>query len=218
MPDGEKQESTVEKIFRLVVEGWTLDQIADVLNKELESSEKPRWSTDVVARLRRWDHSGDVEDFASSTVVKMVHSENKAGRMSRGRRAALVLVSSMISRSHVHESAFGSAATTGKFPTACGDHKGGRRGSMVGVLSSVPLRIMAGGRCLAWGVLDPFAGTGDGQAKSRLVVGAPMSRSGVHCNTGVSVQLVFSREGPVVPDLGRRVRDRGPPSGAENHS
>ena len=38
MPDGEKQKSTVETIFRLVVEGWTLDQIANVLNKEMPES------------------------------------------------------------------------------------------------------------------------------------------------------------------------------------
>ena len=65
MPEGEKQESTVQTVFRLYAEGWTLNQIADVLNKELESSEMPRWTTDVAARLRRWYHSGDVEDFAS---------------------------------------------------------------------------------------------------------------------------------------------------------
>ena len=54
MPDGEREPSTVERIYKLVAEGWTIGQIAEILNKEMpESNEMPRWSTDVVARLRQ---------------------------------------------------------------------------------------------------------------------------------------------------------------------
>ena len=58
MPDGDKELTTAERIHQLVAEGWTIAQIAEILNKEPESSEMPRWDTDVVVRLRQVDPSG----------------------------------------------------------------------------------------------------------------------------------------------------------------
>ena len=65
MPDGEKQKSTVETIFWLVVEGWTLDRIADVLNKDTESGDMPPWKTDMMVHLRQLVRSGDEERFGA---------------------------------------------------------------------------------------------------------------------------------------------------------
>ena len=66
MPDDEKKTSTVETIYRLFAAGWTLAQIAEFLNKEIpESSETPRWTTDVVVRLRQLEHSGDEGHIAA---------------------------------------------------------------------------------------------------------------------------------------------------------
>lgn len=51
MPDGEKKPTTVERIFQLFAERWSIAQIVRILNKEMpEWSVMPRWNTDVVAR------------------------------------------------------------------------------------------------------------------------------------------------------------------------
>lgn len=159
-------------------------------------------------------HSGNGRALASLDQTKrcrgrLIHRPWGQNH-SRGNR------SSMFSRAHTYENACGSAGTTQELLAACGGHKNGLRGPMVGELSSVPVRVLTGGMYLAGDSLDPFVRTGEGQAKIRFAAGAPMNRFGANSNDAVSFHFVFGWQGPVVPDLGRRVRDRGPPTGAEN--
>ena len=145
-----------------------------------------------------------------------VSGDNKAGRPSQGRGAVLVSERSMFSPAHAHESTLGSAETTRELMAACGSHQRGLQESMVGGLSSVPLQLMAGGRRVAWDAGEPSAGTGDGLAKFSFASGTPVKMSPARFEAAVPVQIVFGRQCFVVPDLGRRVRDRGPPFGADN--